>query len=66
MPENFASQPMLGNGTKMAAVGAFGMAANHKEFSGLGIEMLYFLDHCTVKRMFEYHDITWLERTQNR
>ena len=63
MPENFAFQPALRDGAKVAAIGAFWMRPDDKDFPGLGINLLDLFDHCTVNRMLEHHDITRLERT---
>ena len=49
----------------MAAIGAFGVRADHKDFPGLGVDALDAFDHCTVNRMSKYDDIARFERTQN-
>jgi hypothetical protein len=66
MPENFPCQPTSRDRPKRAAIGALGMRANDKEFSGLWIDALNLFDHCTVNRMFENHDIPQFEPPQNK
>ena len=60
MPKNFASQPTLRDGAKVATVSAFRVRANDKDFLGLRVDLLDMFDHCTVNRMFENHDIARL------
>ena len=49
----------------MATVGAFRVPTNNKDLPGRRVNLLDLLDHCTVNRVFKYHDITGLKRTQN-
>jgi hypothetical protein len=66
VPEYFAGQPVLRDRAKVATVRAFGMCAYDKDFSGLRVDLLDLLDHCTVNRMFKYDLITWFKGTQDQ
>lgn len=65
MPENFALQPTLRNGAKMAAISAVRMRSNDKDFPGMMINVFDLFDHCTVNRVFKNYDISRSERMKD-
>ena len=61
MPENFAFQPALLDGAKVAAVRALWMRADDKDFISLEVNILDLFDHCTVNRMLKDNYISRFE-----